>query len=447
MSVRISSVTPLSAAAKKGILQGDILVSVNGHPIKDVLDYRFRITETKVEIAVLREGEELRFLIRKPMYDDIGLEFDTFLMDEKMSCRNKCVFCFIDQNPPGMRETVYFKDDDTRLSFLMGNYVTLTNVDTEELKRLKEMKISPVNISVHATDPELRKMMLNNRFAGDILDKISFLAEGGSIKMNCQIVVCRGLNDGEQLERTIRDLGAFYPHIESIAVVPSGLTKWRDGLYPLKPFDRESAKEVIDITERLSQGFLDEYGTRLVYASDEFYILAERTLPEEDFYEGFPQLDNGVGLIRSDEADIGAELEFTDEEELNEKRRYLLITGKAAESFMKETAEKVSKKFPNITIDVIGAVNRFFGETVTVAGLLTGSDLMGAARENEELLGKADAVIIPAVSLRSERDLFLDGKSPEWLSESLGKPVITSENGAGFIDALREGNGLEINKK
>lgn len=437
MSVKITSVTHGSPAAKKGIKDGDILISVNGYEINDVLDYRFRITETKLAIVIERNGEKLEINLKKPMYDDIGLEFATFLMDEKKSCRNKCVFCFIDQNPPGMRETIYFKDDDTRLSFLMGNYVTLTNVGFDELERLVEMKISPINISVHTTSPELRVKMLGNRFAGDILEKMSFLAESDSVKMNCQIVTCRGLNDGKELEKTIKDLSDFYPHVESIAVVPSGLTRWRDGLYPLEPFDKESAGNVIDITERLGNELLKEKGTRLVYASDEFYILAERTLPDEEFYEEFSQLDNGVGLIRSDEAEIAAELEYTDEDELPEKRRYMLITGKAAESFMKDTAEKIHKKFPGITIDVIGAENKFFGDTVTVAGLLTGTDFLAAVKENEEILKLSDAVIIPAVSLRSERDLFLDGNSPEWLSEMIGKPVITAENGAGLIEAIR----------
>ncbi len=437
MSVKITSVMCGSPAAKKGIKSGDILISVNGYEINDILDYRFRITETKLELLIDRDGEKLNIALKKPMYDDIGLEFATFLMDEKKSCRNKCVFCFIDQNPPGMRETIYFKDDDTRLSFLMGNYVTLTNVDFNELSRLVEMKISPINISVHTTSPELRVKMLGNRFAGDILEKMSFLAKSESVKMNCQIVVCRSLNDGEELEKTIKDLAGFYPHVESIAVVPSGLTKWRDGLYPLEPFDKESAGNVIDITEKLGEELLCEKGTRLVYASDEFYILAERTLPDEEFYEEFSQLDNGVGLIRSDEADIRAELDFTYEDEMPKNRRYMLITGKAAESFMKETAEKIHKKFPGIIIDVVGAENKFFGDTVTVAGLLTGTDFLAAAKENEEILNKADAVIIPAVSLRSERDLFLDGNSPKWLSEQIGKPVITAENGAGIIEALK----------
>ena len=442
MAVTIKSVAVSSPAYKKGIRDGDVLVSVNGHAINDVLDYRFRITESRVRVVFTRGGEERVAEIKKPVYDDIGLEFETFLMDSKMRCRNKCIFCFIDQNPPGMRDSIYFKDDDTRLSFFMGNYVTLTNVDYGELERLIEMKISPINVSVHSTDPELRVKLLGNRFAGDILEKIKFLADSGKVRMNCQIVSCRNVNDGEALEKTVNDLAAFYPRVESIAVVPAGLTKWRDGLYPLEAYDESSARGVTEITERLGDGFLKTLGTRLVYASDEFYIIANKPLPPYEFYEDFDQLDNGVGLIRSAERDIKDELEFVSEdagEKAGKKDlKYVLITGKASEEFMRGVAADVCKVFKNVRISVVGAVNRFFGETVTVAGLLTGSDYIGAFEDFREAFEGSDGVMIPAVSLRSERDLFLDGMSPEELSEKIGLPVYPIENGADIVSFVRQ---------
>ena len=296
--VIISGVEAKSLAEKAGICAGDKLVSINGSDINDVLDYRFYITEKSLSLVILRSEKEFTCIIKKPQYDDIGLEFKTYLMDEKHSCTNKCVFCFIDQNPDGMREQVYFKDDDSRMSFLYGNYVTLTNMKRCEVDRLVKMRISPINISVHTTNPDLRCKMLNNRFAGEVLKYLDVFKDG-EIMMNFQIVLCRGLNDGMELVKTLNDLASYSPYAESIAVVPAGLTKHREGLYELSEFDADSSKEVISIVDKAREEFTQKYGTPLVQCSDEWYLKAGLDVPDEDYYEGYPQLDNGVGVIRS----------------------------------------------------------------------------------------------------------------------------------------------------
>ncbi|MEA4831435.1 hypothetical protein SDC9_92168 [bioreactor metagenome] len=436
--VKITGVDKPSSAQKAGISVGDELVSINGYEINDILDYRFRITERKLKIIYIRrEGDggssqELCAEIRKPEYDDIGLSFETFLMDEKRSCHNKCIFCFIDQNPMGMRDTVYFKDDDTRLSFLMGNYVTLTNADMKELSRIIEMHISPVNVSVHTTDPELRKMMLSNRFAGDILEKLKFLAAGG-IALNCQIVLCCGINDDEHLKKTLYDLETLCPSLNSIAVVPAGLTKHRQKLFELKDFDRDSARRQIELIDGAAKEFKLRHETRLVYAADELYIKAGLALPDEDYYEGYPQLENGVGLIMSASCEIGAALESASVNiPYKTMRRVKLVTGKAAFDFMRSTAVLLEKEFHGLKIDIICAENRFFGEKVTVAGLLTGGDILYALLQSGT--EGYDAVFFPAVALRSERDKFLDEMTPGEISEKLGVPLIAVENGADIVD-------------
>ncbi|MBR0511225.1 MAG: DUF512 domain-containing protein, partial [Ruminococcus sp.] len=295
--VKINSVMHGSPSDKFGVKQGDVLVKINGHGIKDVLDYMYYAADTDVTLEIEREGVPLTININKDEYDDLGLEFETFLMDQKQSCSNKCVFCFIDQMPPGMRETLYFKDDDARLSFLQGNYVTLTNMKQEDIDRIIEMKLN-INVSVHTTNPELRVKMMHNRFAGEKLKFIWQLAENG-IKLNCQIVCCPGLNDGDELRRSLTDLGTLMPNITSMAVVPVGVTKFRQGLYPLVGFDKKGAGETIDIIEEFQQIFLEKFGTRTVFPSDEFYLIAERELPPMEAYEDFSQYENGVGMLRS----------------------------------------------------------------------------------------------------------------------------------------------------
>ena len=419
--VKISSVAKHSYAEKAGIKSGDLLISVNKNDIYDVLDYRFYVTDKNLEIAVKRGEEMLSFKIKKPEYDDIGLEFSTYLMDEKKRCRNNCIFCFIDQNPHGMRETIYFKDDDERLSFLMGNYVTLTNLSEKDIERIIKMRISPVNISVHTTDPELRVKMMRNRFAGDCLKYIPMLDEAG-ITINAQLVLCRGYNDGEALERSLKELSKL-ENIDSIALVPCGLTGHREGLCEIEPFDKESAADVIAIADRYGEENYKNRGARLIYASDEFFLIAGKDIPDSDYYEGYPQLENGVGMIRSDTDEFYECLENTDALPYN--RNISIATGEAAFGFIGSLASKAMEKYKSLNINVYAIKNEFFGGKVSVSGLVTGGDL------KKQLSGKelGDTLYIPENMLRAEGDLFLDGVSLDELEKALGVNVIANERG------------------
>ncbi|MBQ9849017.1 MAG: DUF512 domain-containing protein [Clostridia bacterium] len=419
--VIITAVERGSSADKNGIKSGDKLVSVNGNEINDVLDYRFYIMEKRLSLSLLRNGEEIEITVTKPEYSDIGLEFSTYLMDEKKRCRNNCIFCFIDQNPEGMRETIYFKDDDERLSFLMGNYITLTNLKESDIERIIKMRISPVNISVHTTDPELRVKMMRNRFAGDCLRYIKMLDSAG-IAINAQLVLCRGINDGAFLKKSLSDLMAL-ENIESIALVPCGLTGHREGLYPLVPFDKETASEVIDIADSFGNKSLIERGMRLVYPSDEFFLLSERKLPDEAYYEGYPQLENGVGMIRSDTDEFIECLENLPEMEYN--REVSIATGEASFEFISSLASLAMEKYKNLSVSVYAVRNDFFGGSVTVSGLVTGGDII------KQLKGKplGEALLIPENMLRAEGDLFLDNVSLEEVSNALGVPIIVNARG------------------
>ena len=431
--VRIFDVEKNSPAQKAGILPGDFLISVNGNEICDVLDYRFYITEKKLKIELERNGERLFVQVKKDQYDDIGLEFETYLMDEKHSCTNKCVFCFIDQNPKGMREMCYFKDDDSRMSFFYGNYVTLTNMKKADVERLIKMRISPINISVHTTNPDLRCKMMNNRFAGQVLEYLDMFHKAG-ISMNCQIVLCKNLNDGKELERTLDDLAKLFPSVESVAVVPSGLTKHREGLYPLEEFTKEDAKEVIKLVNSKRKEFEEKLGHQIVQCSDEWYLKAGIELPDEDYYDGYPQLDNGVGLIRSMDMEIDFRIEELCDEgfKLDKPRKISSVTGKAAYDFISRKAKQLEEAFEGLEYRVYLCENEFFGHSVTVAGLLTGIDIYNRLK-GEELY---EELIIPSVMLRHEGDLFLDNMSIDELSEKLGvkiTPVLT--NGDDFVNA------------
>ena len=419
--VKISSVAKHSYAEKAGIKSGDLLISVNKNDICDVLDYRFYVTDKNLEIAVKRGEEVLSFKIKKPEYDDIGLEFSTYLMDEKKRCRNNCIFCFIDQNPHGMRETIYFKDDDERLSFLMGNYVTLTNLSEKDIERIIKMRISPVNISVHTTDPELRVKMMRNRFAGDCLKYIPMLDEAG-ITINAQLVLCRGYNDGDALEKSLKELSKL-ENIDSIALVPCGLTGHREGLCEIEPFDKESAADVIAIADRYGEENYKNRGARLIYASDEFFLIAGKDIPDSDYYEGYPQLENGVGMIRSDTDEFYECLENTDALPYN--RNISIATGEAAFGFISLLASKAMEKYKSLNINVYAIKNEFFGGKVSVSGLVTGGDL------KKQLSGKelGDTLYIPENMLRAEGDLFLDGVSLDELEKALGVNVIANERG------------------
>lgn len=432
--VKIAKVNKNSIAEKHKILPGDVIVSINGNAINDVLDYRFYITEKKLIIALERRGEPLEITVKKPQYDDLGLDFDTYLMDEKHSCKNKCVFCFIDQNPPGMREQCYFKDDDSRMSFFYGNYVTLTNMKREEVDRLVKMRISPINISVHTTNPELRCKMMNNRFAGQSLEYLKVFRDGG-IYMNCQIVLCKGLNDGKELERTLDDLSEYFPYVESIAVVPSGLTKYRDGLYPLEPFGKQDAIDVIALVDRKRNEFMEKFGMYFVQCSDEWYLTAETELPGEDYYDGYPQLDNGVGLIRNQYEETEMRIEELKDEGfvLENKRVVSSVTGVSAYDSISKMGKLLEENFDGLEYHVYRAVNNFFGHTITVSGLLTGQDLYEQLKDKE--LGQE--IIIPDVMLRYEKDLFLDNMSVDELSEKLGVKIVpVRPGGDAFVDAV-----------
>ena len=413
--VTITGVEKASPAAKHGILPGDILISINGHDINDVLDYRFRLTEKKITLLIHRGPDLKEITIKKDEYSDIGLEFETYLMDKKHSCRNKCVFCFIDQLPKGMRDTLYFKDDDSRLSFLMGNYITLTNLSEEDVDRIIEMKTSPINVSVHTTNPELRVKMMKNKNAGKVLSYLRRFADAG-ISLNCQIVLCKGINDGKELERSMTDLAALYPSLVGVSIVPAGITNYREGLCHLEPFTAEEAGEVIDTIDKFGEKCLKKFGTRLFFSSDELYIEAGRELPGEDYYEGYPQIENGVGMIRSMDGEFIDELDFLDEYDLEKPRKVSVATGAAAYDFIKSLADRLCEQVPTLECNVYRITNDFFGHNITVAGLLTGKDLAN------QLKGKdlGDRLLIPRVTLRSEGDVFLDDTTPEWLAEQLG---------------------------
>ncbi len=429
--VEIKSVIPHSIADKKKIKAGETLVSINSHSIRDVLDYRFYMYEKNLVLTLLTDGVEREVKIKKDQYDDIGLEFETFLMDKQENCHNKCIFCFIDQNPHGMREGVYFKDDDTRLAFLFGNYVTLTNVKDEELDRLVKMHISPINISVQATNPELREKMLSNRFAGRLLEQMKRLADG-NLDLNAQIVLCKGVNDKEELTRSLYDLSEFVPNLKSISVVPVGLTRYRNGLYPLEPFTKEECIEVIKQVEEIASEFYSKFGSRLVFLSDEFYIKAGLEIPDSDYYEGYPQLENGVGMIRSMSDDIDSEIEFlreSGEVPFDIPRSVSIATGRASFDFISSVVEKITKIWYNIDCKVYPIRNDFYGENVTVSGLLTGQDII------KQLKGQklGDVLLVPRNALRHEGDKFLDDVTLEELEDALGVKVLPTREGEEFL--------------
>lgn len=432
--VEITEVAENSRAHKAGILANDILVSINGNEICDVLDYRFYLAERSVTLSVIRDGKAMRFEIRKSEYDDIGLDFETPLMDKKHSCKNKCVFCFIDQLPKGMRDTLYFKDDDSRLSFLHGNYITLTNLSESDIDRIIKMRISPVNISVHTTNPELRVKMMKNPRAGEVLSYIRKLADAG-ITVCAQIVLCRGLNDGEELLRSMRDLSELYPALDSVSIVPAGLTRFRDGLYPLEAFSPEECAQIIKTVEDFGNGCIEKYGSRLFFPADELYITAGLPLPCDEFYEGYSQIQNGVGMITDMQTSIEYELEAPDEykKSFASPRTVSVATGYAAYGHIKGLCERICGAFDGLTVRVYPIKNDFFGHSITVAGLLTGRDI--AAQLSDKELG--DELLFPSVCLRAEGDVFLDDVTPEELSETLGVGVrAVGSDGCEFLRAV-----------
>lgn len=424
--VPIQEVVKGSPADKAGIRAGDRLSELNGVPVRDVLDYRFYATDANCVATVVRDGERLSFKLRNREYQELGMEFATYLMDEKKTCANKCIFCFIDQNPPGMRETIYFKDDDERLSFLQGNYVTLTNLRDPDVERIVRMHISPVNVSVHTMNPDLRVRMMGNRFAGEKLKYLRTLDEGG-IRINAQLVLCRGINDGDELQYSLDELCKL-ENLESLAAVPCGMTEHREGLPEIAPFDRESASDVVRRMEKKAEENLKNRGSRLVYASDEFYLEAGLPIPPAEAYEDYPQLENGVGMLRLHTEEFKDALEDASD---CENTHVSVATGKLAEAHLKELADLAASKFPRLRVDVHAIVNNFFGHSITVSGLVTGGDLIDQLRGKD--LGQK--LLIPENMVRHEGDLFLDNVSVSDVERELGIPVeITLQDGADLLD-------------
>ena len=427
----IRRVEPRSPAAKAGVQAGETLVEINGKQILDVLDYKFYSYDARLTLTLQApDGASRTLRVRKEEGEDLGLEFETYLMDRARSCANNCIFCFVDQMPPGMRESLYFKDDDARLSFLMGNYLTLTNLSQREVQRIIDLRISPINVSVHTTDRSLRVEMLKNRRAGESIEIMRRFARH-QITMNCQIVSCPGINDGPALDRTLRDLAEMFPAVHSVSVVPVGVTKYREGLYPLRPYTREEAGAVVDQVEAFAAAHRDAHGTALVWCSDEFYLLAGRPLPEEDYYEGYRQLENGVGMLRSLGDDFLAALDTVDVPE--EFSSFTIATGTAAAPFLTGLVQQAQARFPDLRGEVVAIDNDFFGHTIDVAGLLTGQDI--SAQLQKRPLG--DRVLIPLHMLRHGETVFLDDYTVERLSQELGRPVqVVGLDGFDLADAL-----------
>ncbi len=434
----ITEVFPNSIAEQLEIEVGDVLLKINDNVIEDIFDYQFFMEDEYVEILIRKEnGEEWVLEVFKDPDEDLGVKFENGLMSEYKSCCNKCIFCFIDQMPKGMRDTLYFKDDDSRLSFLQGNYITLTNMKDKDIERIINYNLGPINISVQTTNKELRCKMLNNRFAGDALDKIEKLYEGG-IEMNGQIVLCKGVNDKDELRRSIEDLRKYLPFMRSVSVVPAGLTKFREGLYPLELFTKEDAGEVIDLIESYQKEIYEEYGLHFIHASDEWYILAERDFPDEERYDGYIQLENGVGMMRlldSEFHEALANLKVSDryEEALNITKTVSMATGKLAYPLIRRLADEIEDNFKGVKINVYEIRNDFFGENITVAGLITGTDLMA------QLKGKnlGEKLLLPSTMIRTGEEVFLDDVTLTELENTLQVSVnIVESDGMSFLESV-----------
>ena len=429
MSVKVNGVKKNSICDKKGIAAGDELLKINGKEIMDVLDFDFYMAEQNITMT-FKCGDG-KFKVIKTDNTDCGLEFETYLMDKQQHCKNKCIFCFIDQLPKGLRPSLYFKDDDSRLSFLFGNYITLTNISEHEIERIISMHISPVNISVHTMNPELRVKMMKNKNAGESLKIIKRLADAG-IQMNTQLVLCPGINDGDELIRSIEELSALYPAVQSIACVPVGLTKFRDGLEKIEPYNKQTAGETIDIIEKYSSKFRREYGVGLVYPADEFFIKAERDLPSEEYYDDYPQLDNGVGLVRSFYEDFTYELDNCDKNPVNKK--VTLATGADFYPYLCDLCKKAEEKY-GVEIQVKKIINNFFGETITVSGLVTGIDLYEQLRNMDlgEYLLLPDSMISDYTNHTENKNKFLDDMTVEELEDKLKTKIILTDGNGGQL--------------
>lgn len=435
----IKAVDPGSIASELELEPGDKLLNINGNVVEDIFDYEYYVDSESMVMLVEKTDGELWELEIENDYEDLGLTFENGLMSDYKSCSNKCIFCFIDQMPPGMRDTLYFKDDDTRLSFLQGNYVTLTNMKEHDIQRIIDFKLAPINISVHTTNPKLRCDMLHNRFAGQVLQMMDRLYEAHT-PMNGQIVLCREINDGAELDRSIRDLKEYLPYMESVSVVPVGLSKYREGLHPLKPFDQASACEALEIIEGWQEKLYQEHGTHFVHASDEFYILAKRPLPEEGRYDGFPQLENGVGMLRLMDTEVTEALEHGGEADGGEadggeanRETVSIATGYLAHPYLQQQVDKITARYPQKQVTLFPIRNDFFGEMITVAGLVTGQDII------RQLSGQdlGDRLLLPACMFRSGEEVFLDDITREDVQNALQVPVnIVKSSGQDFVKAV-----------
>ncbi len=434
----VSDVVPESIAACLGITKGDIICTINGRRVADFLDYQFLTASENILMTVKKQdGQMVEFEIENEGMEDLGICFDKMLFDPAKSCTNKCIFCFIDQLPPDMRSSLYFKDDDSRLSFLYGNYVTMTNMKEEDLDRLIEYRVSPVNVSVHTTNPKLRVKMLGNRFADRIMPYMQKLADGG-LDLNMQIVLCKGINDGEELTRTLRDLASLHPAACSVSIVPVGLTDYREGLYPLEAFTKEDAQEVICQVEHLQYEFMQTLGSRFVYLSDEFYLLAEQTMPKAEAYEGFPQIENGVGM----EASFSEEFleRLAEQPEMGNPGKTVIATGVLAYPLISGLVEKAKEQYPDLSAEVVAVENHLFGGGVTVAGLLGGSDLKRTL-EGKEM----DRLLITSSMLKADEDIFLDDITVSQLEDILHTQIIANDNdGGAFLTCLIDGEEEEF---
>lgn len=427
----VKSLMPGGIGEELGIEPGDKLLAINGNEIQDVFDYYYYEESEQLLLLIEKpDGEEWELEIEKDEDESLGIEFDQSLMDEYRSCRNKCMFCFIDQMPKGMRETLYFKDDDSRLSFLQGNYITLTNMSDHDVGRIVKYRLEPINISFQTTNPELRCKMLHNRFAGEALKKVDILYRG-QIEMNGQIVLCKGVNDGEELERTIRDLTGYLPYLKSVSIVPVGLTKYRDGLYPLEPFTKEDAREVLSVIHRWQEKIYQEHGIHMIHAGDEWYVLAEEEVPEEERYDGYLQLENGVGMMRLLFNEVQEALSAVTGDE--RQREISLATGRLMYPYIGKILEEIRKKFPNITTHLYAIRNDFFGERITVSGLITGQDLTGQLKGQP--LG--ERLLLPCNMLKIGEPVFLDDFTLEEVENSLQvKTDIVKSSGQDLLDAV-----------
>ena len=433
----VKDIVPGSIAEELEIEAGDILLKINDEDIEDIFDYQYYCEDEYIVVTILKpNGEEWELEIEKDEDEDLGIVFENGLMDDYRSCHNKCIFCFIDQMPKGMRETLYFKDDDARLSFLQGNYITLTNMSEHDIDKVIKYRLSPINISFQTTNPNLRCMMLNNRFAGEALDKVKKFYDAG-IEMNGQIVLCKGINDKEELERSLSDLYEYLPHLKSVSIVPVGLSKYRDGLYPLEPFDKEDAIALIDTVEKWQKKALREYGLHFAHASDEWYILAEREMPDEESYDGYLQLENGVGMVRLMLAEFEEALDAAVKNKAEgftpAKEKISIITGRLVYPYILRMAEQLMEAFPEKEIQVLPIRNDFFGEMITVTGLLTGQDIIAQCKEKN--LG--ERLLLPENLLRSGEIVLLDDITTIDIQNSLQVSVdIVKSSGYGFVESV-----------